>query len=125
MSLVGHAAPRRRGRVRRALYAHLRSRDVARVIYGAIIGLALVVALEAHPPTTAGAIAAIAGTAIAVGLAEAYSEVVGGEARSRRPAGLTQVRGAGLHAGAVTFGAGFPAVFFVLAAAGVMGEAAA
>jgi hypothetical protein len=29
---------------------HLRSRQVSRVIYGAIIGLALVVALEAHPP---------------------------------------------------------------------------
>jgi hypothetical protein len=107
------------GRVRRAIAAHLGSHDVSRVIYGAIIGLALVVALEAHPPTTAQAIAAIAGTAVAVGLAEVYSEVIGIEARTRRHVPLRQVRAIGVNAGAVIFGAGFPVAFFVLAAAGV------
>src|SRR4051794_13259570 len=37
--------------LRRAVDAHLGSRDVARVIYGSIIGLALVVALGQHPPS--------------------------------------------------------------------------
>jgi hypothetical protein len=35
--------------MRTRLAAHLGSRQVARVIYGAIIGLALVVALEGYP----------------------------------------------------------------------------
>src|SRR4051812_36152566 len=102
-----------RGPLGRMVEAHLGSRDVARVIYGAVIGLALVVALEAHPPTAGEATAALAGTALAVGLAEAYSELVGGEARRRRPINLVEVRTAALAAAAVTFGAGFPALFFV------------
>lgn len=98
--------------------AHLESRDVTRVLYGAVIGLALVVALEAHPPTAGQTVAAILGTAAAVGLAEIYSELVGGEARTRRPVRTTHLRTAALDAAAVMFGAGFPALFFVLAAAG-------
>src|SRR5215217_350291 len=109
---------RERGRVRRAIAAHLESHDVTRVIYGAIIGLALVVALEAHPPTAGQTIAAIAGTAVAVGLAEIYSEVIATEARTRRRVSRGQVRGIAVQASAVVFGAGFPVVFFILAAAG-------
>ncbi len=105
--------------------SHLGSRDVARVIYGAIIGLALVVALEEHPPTAGEAAAAVGGAALAVGLAEMYSELVGTEARTRRPVNRAQVRGLLVDAAAVTFGAGFPALFFVLAAAGVMDVALA
>jgi hypothetical protein len=106
--------------VRRAIEAHLGSRDVARVIYGAIIGLALVVSLELHPPTAAQSLAAIVGTAIAVALAEIYSEIVGAEARNRRPVARSHLRETGAEAAAVMVGAGFPAVFFVLALAGVM-----
>jgi hypothetical protein len=104
--------------LRRVLAAHFESHDVTRVIYGTVIGLALVVALDAHPPTAAQSAAAILGTAVAVGLAEMYSELVGGEARTRHPVRRAQVRTAALEAAAVMFGAGFPALFFVLAAAG-------
>jgi hypothetical protein len=113
------------GRLRQAVAAHLESHDVARVIYGAVIGLALVVALEPHPPTATQVTGAIAGTATAVGLAEIYSEIVGGEARTRQRARLAQLRVAALHAAAVIFGAAFPAVFFVLAAVGVLDVAIA
>ena len=109
-----------RGRVRRAIREHLGSRDVARVIYGAVIGLAVVVALGVHPPTAAQALGAIAGTAIAVGLAEVYSELIGEEARTRRPVPAGRTRGIVEAAGAVVLGAGFPIVFFVLAVAGVI-----
>ena len=102
----------------RALANHIQSGDVTRVIYGTIIGLALIVALEAHPPTLTQTIAAVGGTAIAVGLAEIYSEVVGAEARTREPVHWPAVRYATREAGAVVFGAGFPVVFFVLAGAG-------
>ena len=99
---------------------HLGSRDVARVIYGAIIGLALVVALEDHPPSPGAVAATVVGTALAVGLAEAYSEIVGAEARTRRKVHGESVRVLVIDAAAVTFGAAFPALFFLLAAAGVM-----
>ncbi len=104
--------------LRGAVAAHLESRDASRVIYGSVIGLALVVALESHPPTAGQTVAAVAGTAVAVGLAEMYSEVLGGEARTGLPVRGTQLRAVGLEALAVMFGAGFPTVFFILAAAG-------
>jgi hypothetical protein len=108
--------------LRRAIVAHLASRDVARVIYGSIIGLALVVALQAHPPGPATMASYLVGTALAVGLAEAYSELVGTEARTRRPVDRRQLRELLADAGAVTFGAGFPAAYFVLAAAGAIDD---
>ena len=109
-----------RGRLARLVDAHLGSRDVARVIYGAVIGLALVVALQVHPPSAGQAAAAVIGTAVAVGLAEAYSELVGTEARTRQRMRGQQVRAVLVDAGAVTLGAGFPALFFLLASAGAI-----
>jgi len=106
--------------IRRAIDAHLGSRDVTRVIYGSVIGLALVVALQAHSSTAAETAGAIVGTALAVALADCYSRVIGAEARTRGPVRLQQVRSAAADAGAVLFGAAFPALFFVLAAGGAM-----
>lgn len=118
MTAIGRSTDARR--LRRAVEAHLGSRDVARVIYGSIIGLALVVALQPHPPGAATMASYLIGTALAVALAEIYSEFVGTEARTRRPVARTQLRELLADGGAVTFGAGFPAVFFVIAAAGVL-----
>lgn len=103
-----------------AIKDHLGSRDVARLIYGATIGLALVVALQAHPPGAGQAAALVIGTAVAVGLAEVYSEFVGEEARLRRRPSRAHVMALIEEAGAVTAGAAFPAVFFLLAVAGVV-----
>jgi len=86
------------------------------VIYGAIVGLALVVALEPHPPTAAAVGAILVTTAIAVALAELYSDVVGTRIRLRGPLGKERRREAGTEVIAVAVGAAFPAVFFVLAA---------
>jgi hypothetical protein len=104
----------------RVIAAHMGSHDVARVIYGAIIGLALVVALQRHPPTAGEMAAAILGTALAVGLAEVYSEFVGTEARKRRQVRRAELRGLAANALAVAVGAGFPALFFILAALDVL-----
>jgi hypothetical protein len=106
--------------VRRAIEAHLGSRRVARVIYGAIIGMALIVVLQDHPPSAAAAAAALVGTAVAVGLAEIYSDVVGTETRTRRHIVREQLRDILADALAVGFGIVFPAVFFALAAMGAM-----
>jgi hypothetical protein len=109
-----------RARAGRAVEAHLGSGAVAKVLYGSIIGLALVVALSAHPPGAGSTIAAIVGTAIAVGLAEVYSEVIGVEARTRRAPRREDLGEAAQDAGAVVVGAAFPAVFFVLAGVGAI-----
>ena len=111
--------------VRQAVDAHLGSRQVSRVIYGAIIGLALVVSLEHHPPTAGVMIATLLGTAVAVGLAELYSEIVGTEARTHRRVKRAGVRHMLDDVGAVALGIAFPAVFFILAAAGVLEDEAA
>jgi hypothetical protein len=103
------------GLIRRYVAAHLGSRQVSRVIYGSIIGLALVVALEAHPPPPAAVIASLLGTAVAVALAELYSELVGFETIRRRKAGASELGRLSADVGAVAFGIAFPAVFFLLA----------
>ena len=110
----------KRSRLRETVERHLGSRDVARVVYGAVVGLALVVALQAHPPGAATTAGLLAGTAIAVGLAELYSEIVGTEARLRQPVRRREIRTMAGEAVAVVFGAGFPALFFVAAAVGLI-----
>jgi hypothetical protein len=99
---------------------HLGSTQVARVIYGAIIGLALVVALEHQPPSAGVVIATLLGTAVAVGLAELYSEIVGAEIRIRHRIDRARLRGIGVDVAAVAFGVSFPALFFLLSIAGAM-----
>jgi hypothetical protein len=116
--MAAPAAPARGGVIRRFVGAHLGSRQVSRVVYGSIIGLALVVALEGHPPPPAAVVASLLGTAVAVGLAELYSELVGFETTRRRKADSTELRKLGADVAAVGFGIAFPAVFFLLAVTG-------
>ena len=108
--------------IRRFVVAHLESRQVSRVVYGSIIGLALVVVLEAHPPPPRSVIASLLATAVAVGLAELYSELVGFETLRHRKARAAELRHIGWDIAAVAFGIAFPAVFFVLAAAEVLDD---
>ena|SRR5436190_17032385 len=88
----------------------------SRVVYGAIVGLALVVALQGHPPPPGQTAATLVATALAVAFAELFSELV-----TVRETTSESVR----EAIAVAAGAVFPAIFFVLEAAGVLGESAA
>ena len=106
--------------MRRAIEAHLGTRQVSRVIYGAIIGLALVVALQAHPPSSGAMIGSLVGTALAVALAEVYSEVLGTETRLHRRIHLREIVPVLDEVAAVAFGVAFPAAFFVLSALGAI-----
>jgi hypothetical protein len=108
------------GEMPQAIEAHLGSRQVARVIYGSIIGLALVVALQVHPPSSGVVVASLWATALAVGLAELYSEIVGTETRTRHRIAHSEVVHILDEVGAVAFGIAFPSVFFLLAALGVL-----
>jgi hypothetical protein len=104
----------------RVVEGHLGSNEVSRVIYGTIIGLALVVALEHEHPRPAVMVATLLATATAVGLAESYSEIVGTEVRTRRRVDRARVREIRTDVGAVAFGISFPALFFLLAVAGAL-----
>src|SRR5688572_4758364 len=106
--------------MQRSIEAHLGTRQVARVIYGSIIGLALIVVHESHPPRPMVVVGSLIATAIAVALAELYSEAVGSETRLRRRLERSQLAEILDDAVAVAFGVAFPAVFFLLAALGVM-----
>lgn len=109
-----------------AITAQLGSRHATSVIYGATVGLALVVALQDHPPAAAVVAGTLAATAVAVALAEIYSDVVGSEVRRRRLGiGRRELARLTASAAATALGAGFPALFFVLAAGGILGTATA
>src|SRR5687768_5745184 len=105
--------------MRASLEQHLGSRQVGRVVYGSIIGMALVVAIESHPPKPGVMAVWLVGTAIAVGLAEDYSEGVGNGTRTRQAG----TRGAVGHMNGGPCAGGFrgrvPAVFFLLSTLGV------
>jgi uncharacterized membrane protein len=111
--------------LRRVVAAHLGSEQVSRVVYGTVVGLALVVALEQHPPAPEAVAVTIVSTAIAVGLAELYSEMIGARVRRRRAVEDEQRTAMMADVVAVAVGAAFPAVFFVIAATGAIEEATA
>lgn len=102
------------------LASHLRSGQVSRTVYGSIIGLALVLTLEAHPPRLTVVIGTLLATALAVALAELYSELMG--ARAGRSVGreVEPLGTIAAEAGAVAFGIAFPSVFFVAAGLGLL-----
>jgi hypothetical protein len=106
--------------LRAALAAHLGSEQVSRVIYGAVVGLAFVAALEAHPPEPAVMAGLLLTTALAVALAELYSDFLGTRVRLRGRPTARRRREMAEDVVAVAFGAAFPAVYFALAALDVI-----
>jgi hypothetical protein len=101
--------------VRANLETHLRSRQVSRIVYGSIVGLALVVAVDDHPPAAGVMAAWLVTSGLAVALAELYSEVVGAETRERHRVTRQQLVPMFRSAAFVALGVAFPAVFFLLA----------
>jgi hypothetical protein len=111
--------------VRATLETHLGSRAVGRVVYGSILGLTLVVALDDHPPSAPVMAAWLLLSAVTVALAEVYSDVVGVETSQRHRVTRRQLGRMFDEAGAVAFGVGLPAVYFLAAALGWIGLDAA
>jgi len=99
--------------------SHLRSGHVSRTVYGSIIGLALVLTLEAHPTTLGVVVGTLLATAIAVSLAELYSELLGARAQRSLGEEAEPLTAIAEDSAAVAFGVAFPSVFFVAAALGL------
>ena len=72
--------------------------------------------MEDHPPSTAMVIGTLLSTAVAVALAELYSEVVGMSARLGRRFEAHRIR----HVRDDVIAVAFPVIFFFLAAAGAI-----
>lgn len=104
---------------RQRVLAHLRSGQVSKVVYGSIIGLALVLTLEVHPPGTGAIIGTLVATGFAVSLAELYSEVIGARTQASLGEEHEPIGAIVEDAVAVTLGVAFPAVFFILSALGL------
>jgi hypothetical protein len=106
--------------LRGAIRSHLGSTPVARVVYGAIIGLALIVALEQPPPAAATMIASLLGTPWRSRSPRSTPR----SSASRRVSGTAS--GASSSASFATTrspsrsGVAFPAVYFLVAAAGAI-----
>jgi hypothetical protein len=105
---------------RARLASHLGSGQVSRVVYGSIIGLALVLTMERHPPAVAAAAGSLLATAVAVALAELYSELIGAQTRAGLGGETEPVRTVVADVVAVGFGVGFPSVFFFAALVGLV-----
>jgi hypothetical protein len=110
---------------RSGLFAHLRSGQVSRVVYGSIIGLALVLTLQAHANPPMVVVGSLVATGLAVGLAELYSEEVGARVRSGVGGHAEPLRVVVTDTVAVAFGIAFPSVFFVAAQLGLVEVATA
>jgi hypothetical protein len=99
---------------------HLGSQQVARVVYGAIIGMALIVVLEHHPPSPGVTTATLFATAVAVALAELYSDWIGHVLKHRTGFHRKELIEIAKDVSAVAIGIVFPDIFFLLATFGVL-----
>lgn len=119
------APEREMSRWRAGLAHHLGSNQVSRIVYGSIIGLALVAAYAPHPPSNGVMVGSLVATGVAVALAELYSEILGARARAGLGGHVDPLGLAVEDAVAVAFGTAFPAVFFLAGAIGLMDQHAA
>ena len=106
--------------LRSRLGAHLRSGQVSKVVYGSIIGLALILALQSHPPGVLVVVGTLLATALAVALAEVYSELLGARARASLGEQTEPVREIAADSVAVALGISFPSVFFLAVPLGLV-----
>ena len=106
--------------LRSRIGSHLRSGQVSKVVYGSIIGLALILALQSHPPGSLVVVGTLVATAVAVALAEVYSELLGARARASLGEETEPVREVATDSVAVAFGIAFPSVFFLAVPLGLV-----
>jgi hypothetical protein len=108
-----------------AVGKHSQGHYAARSVYGAILVLALLLALQQHPTGPFHAALLVAGTILAVLAAEAYADLLGLEIDRGGPPTREQRRDKIRELAVVTGAAEGPVLVLVLAGFGVIGEARA
>ena len=102
--------------------SHSEGHYVARSVYGTILVLALLLALQEHPPEPLRAAILVAGTLLAVLGAETYADLLGMEIDLGRPVTGEERRRKMRELGVVTAAAEGPVAVFLLAALGVIDD---
>jgi hypothetical protein len=103
-------------RIRTLLVGH----QAGKAVYGIIIALAIVITLEAHPPSAMEAEATILLGALAVAMAEFYSDVLQLRITERRQASRKEMADIGRHIGTVLVGSLLPLPVFIMASLGLL-----
>lgn len=101
-------------------YHRLDGHRAAKIVYGIIIVLVVIITLEDHPPAPLNATLSILGAAFAVALAEFYSDMVGQRIHKRDHLSWTERREVATSVGAVVIGALIPLPFFLIAGLGLI-----
>ena len=101
-------------------FARLDGHRAAKIIYGTIIVLVVIVTLEEHPPTAEVAIGSVLGASLAVALAEFYSELIGKRIHEKRKLTQTDVHEITTSVSAVLIGALLPLPILLLAVSGAI-----
>ncbi len=97
-------------------------RYAARSVYGTIVVLALLLAVQPHSPGPLPAAALVVGTLLAILGAEAYSEILGAEVELRRRLDRDERVERYRELGLMFAAAVWPVAFLLLAAVGVLEE---
>jgi hypothetical protein len=101
---------------------HSEGHYAARSVYGSILVLALLLALQKHPPSPYNAALLVAGTLFAVLAAETYADLLGLEIDQGRPPTPEERRDKFRELGVMTVAAEGPVVVFVLAGLDVIDD---
>jgi hypothetical protein len=101
---------------------HSQGHYAARSVYGAILVLALLLALQQHPPGPFYAAVLVAGSILAVLAAEAYADLLGVEIDRGGPPTRQQRREKLRELAVMTAAAEGPVLFLVLAGLGLISE---
>jgi hypothetical protein len=91
----------------------------SKAIYGAIAVMAVIVAMEAHPPTALFAAAQSFGVTLAVAVAETYAEIIAHTLDIERKVNKEEWREVWRKVSPVLFGAQAPTLVFLLSAGGL------
>lgn len=93
---------------------------VSKIIYGTIMVLVVLLAMEEHPPSAGGSLALVVLTGIGVALAEFYSDYIGTSIKERKTLTIGDRREIYHDISGVLIGALLPAPFFILAIFDIM-----
>lgn len=95
--------------------------DIARSVYGLLIVMTVLEAMELHPPHAGWEGAELLlGSLLLVALADAYADAIAGMVVHKHPPNRTELRGVGRGIVPVLFGAPLPLLVLVLSAMGVI-----